>query len=53
MNKKLIASGTGGANKKAPDKRGDFIQIQKRTLGKMNYGGSAYKRGGKVVKKGK
>lgn len=44
MNKN-VSSGVSSSNKKSPNKKGAFIDVQKRTLGNM-------KKGGKV-KKGK
>ncbi len=42
--KKYQAGGTTKSVGKAPDKKGDFITVQKRTLGNM-------KKGGKLSKK--
>lgn len=36
---KNIASGVGKSAPKAPTKKGEFIDVQKRTLGKMKKGG--------------
>jgi hypothetical protein len=44
MKKKMQAGGTTKAIGKAPDKKGDYITVQKRTLGNM-------KKGGKLSKK--
>ena len=41
--KKILSSGTKKSNQKAPDKKGDFITVQKTALGKMKCGGKMKK----------
>lgn len=48
----LVAAGVTKSTKKAPDIKGDFITVQKRTLGKMQTGGKVSKaEGGKWIQK--
>lgn len=41
---KNISAGVTKATGKAPDKKGDYITVQKRTLGNMKKGGKAKKK---------
>lgn len=41
--KKVLSSGVSSPNKKSPDKKGAFIDVQKKTLGNMRCGGKAKK----------
>jgi len=50
--KKMQAGGTTKSTGKAPDKKGDYITVQKRTLGNMEKGGKMAKaEGGKWIQK--
>lgn len=41
--KRILSSGTGKTSPKAPDKKGDFITVQKKALGNMKCGGKMKK----------
>ena len=43
--KKILSAGAGKSNKKAPDKKGEYIDVQKRTLGNLKCGGKLKKKG--------
>lgn len=42
--KKVLAAGSKDTNVKAPDKKGAFIGVQKKTLGNMKCGGKLKKK---------
>jgi hypothetical protein len=48
---KNLAAGVTKTTKKAPNKKGDFITVQNRTLGNMEYGGTMKAKDGKWIQK--
>jgi len=43
--KKILSAGAGKSNKKAPNKQGEYIDVQRKTLGSMKCGGKMKKKG--------